>query len=169
MKYKWTKIALLALFAISLSAGVQAQKIAYLNSADLLADLPEVKQAKTNLETLSTQLKKKLESKIKSLQDKAQNLQKAYERGDLSPKEAELKKAELAKEQEEIAKTEQSMSQQIADKEQSLLQPILDKVNKIISDVARENGYNYVLDLSSGVLLYYDETYDITSLVKSRL
>ncbi len=166
---KITKILSVVLLSLTLGFGAQAQKIAYINSAELLADLPEVKQAKTNLETLTAQLKKKLEAQIKSLQTKAQSLQKEYERGDLSPKEAEIKKAELTKEQENLAKMEQNMAQQVADKEQTLLQPILDKVNKIIADVAKDNGYSYVMDLSSGVLLYYDESNDITALVKAKL
>ena len=164
-----TKILTVVLFSISIGFGVQAQKIAYINSAELLAELPAVKQAKTNLETLTAQLKKKLDSQIKALQTKAQSLQKEYERGDLSPKEAEIKKAELTKQQEDLAKTEQNMAQQVADKEQALLQPILDRVNNIISEVAKENGYNYVFDLSSGVLLYYDEAHNITSKVKAKL
>ena len=47
----------IALFAFT--AGVQAQKFGYINSQELIQNLPEVKEANAEIETLKTQLQKK--------------------------------------------------------------------------------------------------------------
>lgn len=148
---------------------VNAQKIGYMDSAKLLTDLAEVKQADTNLETLGTQLRKRLEGKVQALQAKAQTLQQTYSEGGLSPKEAEVEQQKLAAEEQELVKMEQEMSKQLNEKRQALFAPIYDKINLIIADVAKAEGYDYVIDVSQGVLLYYDEAHDLTAKVKAKL
>jgi Skp family chaperone for outer membrane proteins len=49
------------------------------------------------------------------------------------------------------------------------MQPILDKVNAAIKAVAEEHGYQFIFDAQSGVILYADESADITALVKAKL
>jgi outer membrane protein len=49
------------------------------------------------------------------------------------------------------------------------LKPIIDKAKKAIEDVAKENGYTYIFDSSVGVLLYYENSDDIMTLVKKKL
>jgi len=50
-----------------------------------------------------------------------------------------------------------------------LLQPIYDKVNTAIKAVAEEEGYAFIFDGSTQVLLYADETTDVSSKVKAKL
>jgi outer membrane protein len=57
----------------------------------------------------------------------------------------------------------------LAKKREELLQPILDRVNKAIGDIAKEQGYSYVFDASSNILLYADASADVTALVKKKL
>ena len=52
---------------------------------------------------------------------------------------------------------------------QETLQPILDKVNNIIKQVAVENQFTYIFDSSAGILLYAQESMDVTTLVKTKL
>jgi len=146
-----------------------AQKIGYIDSNQLLTDLPEVKRADTELETLGTQLRKRLETRLQALQAKAADLQKRYADGALSPKEAELEQQGLAAEEQELVKMEQDMTKQVVDKRTTIFQPIYDKINGVIASVAEAEGYDYVIDLSQGVLLYYDETHDLTAKVKAKL
>jgi outer membrane protein len=49
------------------------------------------------------------------------------------------------------------------------MQPILDKVNEAIQSVAKEQGFHYIFDANSGVILYADESTDVTNLVKAKL
>ena len=61
------------------------------------------------------------------------------------------------------------MQQQLASKRQELLQPILDNISLKIEEVAKENGYSYILDESQGTILFKDDNLDVTTLVKAKL
>ena len=61
------------------------------------------------------------------------------------------------------------MQQQMAEKRKTLYQPLLDKVNKAIGEVAKEQGYTYVVDVTSGSLLYADEKNDLQNAVRQKL
>ena len=53
-----------------------------------------------------------------------------------------------------------------------LLNPhIIEKVTKAIEEVARENGYTYVLDTSEGSMVIFsaDNAVDITEKVKAKM
>jgi outer membrane protein len=60
--------------------------------------------------------------------------------------------------------------QSLSKKQQDLLQPILEKVYKAIEDVGEENGFFYIFDISTQVVLYYsDASIDCTQLIKAKL
>jgi outer membrane protein len=49
------------------------------------------------------------------------------------------------------------------------MEPMIEKANQAIEDVAKENGYTYILDTSAGTVLYFPESDDILPLVKTKL
>lgn len=166
MKYILRITALcLVLSAIGFTA--QAQKFGYVNSNAILAELPEVKQANANIEALQKQLEKKYQQDVQSLQQVYQTIQKQVAEGALSPKQQEEEAAKLEQKQEELRKFEAESQQKLAAKQQELIQPILDKVNKAIQDVAKENGFQFIF--AEEVLLYRDESQDVSALVKAKL
>jgi len=134
-------------------SNVQAQKVAYINSGVLMQDLPEIKVADSNLQAFQTQLQKKGDQMVSALQAKYQDSQSAA----------------LKAEEATIQEFEQDMNKQISEKRQSLYQPILDRLNNLINEVAKDKGYSFVFDSSTGVLLYADEAYDLTAAVKEKL
>lgn len=146
-----------------------AQKFGYLNSNAILAEMPEVQQANANLDALRKQLQKKGQQMLQNLQTKYQDVQQRVERGELSPKQQEEEGQKLQAEEQNIAKFEQDMISQLKTKEAELLQPILDKVNDAIAAVAKEDGYTYIFDSSVGILLYADDSTDVSDKVKSKL
>jgi len=146
-----------------------AQKVAYINSGILMQDLPEIKVADSNLQAFQTQLQKKGDQMVSALQAKYQDLGKKQQSGDISPKDLETQSAALKAEEATIQEFEQDMNKQISEKRQSLYQPILDRLNNLINEVAKDKGYSFVFDSSTGVLLYADEAYDLTAAVKEKL
>lgn len=170
MKYllKYT-VVLAACFAMA--GSLSAQKFGYLNSRALLSEMPEVKEAEANLETLQKQLQAKGEQMLQDFQSKYLELERKNSQGEISPKELEEESQKLKEQENEIAQYEQDMQRQIMQKRETLLQPILDKVNDAIEQVAEEEGYTYIFDASpgNGVLLYADETTDIMDQVKAKL
>ena len=49
------------------------------------------------------------------------------------------------------------------------MQPFIDKAKKAIDDVAKEKGYTYILDTSTGSVLYWEGGDDIMMYVKEKL
>lgn len=146
-----------------------AQKFGYINSSAVLAELPEVQQMRSNLESLQTQLQKKGQQMLTDYQKEQQDAVTKQQSGTMSPNEEKTALENLQKKEQEILKFEQEMQQKLATKEQELLSPILERVNNAIQAVAKEQGFQFVFDTTSGVLLYADESQDITAMVKAKL
>ncbi len=166
MKYI-LKITALCLILSTVAFTAQAQKFGYINSSEILAELPEVKQANANIDALRKQLEKKYQQDIQSLQTSYQAVQKQVAEGALSPKQQEEEATKLQKKEEELRKFETESQQKLAAKQQELIQPILDKVNQAIQDVAKENGFQFIFD--EAVLLYRDESQNVASMVRAKL
>ena len=163
----WMHAGGLVIIALLMTVAVQAQKFGYINSSALLVDLPEVKQAESDLEAFSKQLQKKGQDMVTKFQTDVQAFQKKVEAGELSPKQQDEEEKRLEAVRAELGKYEQDMTTQIQTKRETLLKPIYDKVNEAIKAVATEGGYQYVFD--QGVLLYFEPSADISAAVKKKL
>lgn len=161
-------ITLLALFAGFWNT-LDAQKFGYLNSQALLAELPEVKQADANLQALQTQLEKKGQMMVQDLETKYKDLQRREQSGEISPKALEEEAKKLKEQEGELGKFEQDVQKQLMTKRQEMLQPLIDKVNNAIKQVATEGQFVYIFDSSTGMLLYAQDSMDVTALVKAKL
>jgi len=152
-------------------AGLQlhAQKFGYINSQELIQNMAEVKEANANIETYKSQLQKKGQEMVKSLQTKYQSLEQKRAQGELSPKQLETEAQTLQAEEVKISQFEQESQQKIIDKSETLLKPIRDKIQKAIDAVADESGYVYIFDASMGMILYAEDQADVSSLVKAKL
>ena len=146
-----------------------AQKIGYINSQEILASLPEVKQANSDIEVMKTMFQKKGEDMVKELQTKYQDLQKKQQSGELAPVEIEKQSALLKLEEAKLGEFEKSSQDKIYAKTEELLKPIQDRVNKAIKDVATEKGFLYIFDSGIGAILYSDPAADATKMVKDKL
>lgn len=160
---------LLAFLLVGTMSGLQAQKVGYINSQELISQLPEIKEANANIETLKKQLQKKGQDMVAALQQKYASLQKDQEQGKLSPVQLEQEAAKLKEEENKIAKFEATSQEKVFTKSQELLSPIQEKINTAIKAVADENGYAYILDAGMGMVLYADPASDVSSLVKAKL
>jgi len=158
-------------FVLLMSAGlqVQAQKFGYVNSQELIQGMAEVKEANASIETYKAQLQKKGQEMVQSLQSKYQSLEQKKNQGELSPKQLEVEGQGLQSEEVKIAQFEQESQQKIIDKSETLLKPIRDKIQNAINAVANENGYTYIFDASLGMILYAEDSTDVTALIKAKL
>ncbi len=146
-----------------------SQKFGYCNSSALLTKIPEVKAADSELQAFQTQLTKKGQEMVKSLQERVAELDRKEKQGTISPKDLETQGAKLQEEQASIAKYEQEVYAKLGEKREELFKPILERVNQAMADVAKENQYMFVFDLNTQVLLYADESLDVTKLVMTKL
>lgn len=165
------KNALLMSLGIFLSMSLSAQKFGFVNSGTILEAMPEVKEAESNLEALGKQLQAKGEKMMQDFQLKYQELERKVQAGEITPKDQDTEAKTLEAERNKIMQYDQDMQKQLADKREALLTPILQKVKTAIDEVAKENGYTYIFDGSPGVgvILYADESTNVTGLVKTKL
>lgn len=170
---KVLKIFALAAFVIFVAASTAIDsnvKIGYLNSAAILAELPEVKSANADLEVLQNQLQKKAQKMVQDFETSYKAAAQRQQAGQMSPAQAAEEEAKLKEQQEAIGKNDQEMRQKLAEKQQALIGPIMEKVNTAIEAVGKEGGYQMVFDVSvPGVVVYADEAQDISTAVKAKL
>jgi len=153
----------------ALAVSAQAQKFGYINSQELISQLPEVKEANSKIETLKKQLQKKGEDMVKSLQAKYADAQKRQADGLISPKQLQEESARLQQEEQALGQFEQTSQEKIFKKSEELLSPIQARINDAIKAVAADNGYTYIFDSSLGLVLYADPGTDVSTLVKAKL
>lgn len=143
-------------------------KIGHINSQELLQAMPEADTAQAKLEKMARDLQLQLESMQVELNNKYQDY--ISKRDSYSELIRQTKEDELHNIQQRIQQFSQVAEQDLQKKRMDLFKPILDKANKAIEQVAKENNFTYILDLSSGVVLYHSEnSIDILPLVKAKL
>jgi len=141
-------------------------KIGHINSNEILALMPDIKAADTQLQNFAQQL----DSEIKRQYDEYQQKYAALMTDTTLPKAVmEAKAQELASLEATITQLQQSSQDQVLQKKDALYQPILAKIDRAIQAVAKEQHYTYIIDASTGTLVYGIDTYDITPFVKRRL
>lgn len=174
-KFDWTmkkfilKTGILAVLMVVLAGSVQAQKFGYVNSALVLSEMPEMKQLQSSLEAFQKVKQKEGEAKMAAFEQKRTSAEQKKSRGDMTPKEESEVMAELQKLQEELYQFSATAEQEVAEKQQEEMAPILEKVNTAISEVAEESDFQYIFDAQSGVILYADESSDVTEAVMKKL
>lgn len=147
------------------------QKIGYADWDYIFAQLPEYKQIDSELKTFGTQLENQLKSKYQDYETKL----KAYQGMPATTPDAIKadKERELGALQESIQKFQQDAQTSVQTKQNSLLEPVFSKVGKAIEEVAKENGYSFIINpqlIGGGdILLYNDEKYNISTLVLKKL
>ena len=147
---------------------VNAQsKIAHINTGDLVAAMPEMKAAQSQLE----KLQKTYDTEIKAMAKELNTKVKQYEAEADSKTEEENRKRieEVQGMQNNIGAYRQQALQDLQKKEGDLYQPILDKARNAIQKVARAQGFQYVLDSSQGSGVILSDGKDLLADVKKEL
>ena len=163
----------------ALAAGIissQAQtptassKIGFADTDYIFTQMPEAKQIETELNTTQTQLKKQIDGKVQEFQKKLADYQ-ANLNTMLDAVRVNTER-ELQQLQENLQKLQQDAQTTIDNKRAQLMDPVFKKVSQAIEDVAKENGYTFILTAQIGgldVVLYADEKNDVSDLVLKKL
>lgn len=160
-------VAVALFFAFNVSNAQTKLKVGHINSADLLAAMPERDSAQKVLETYAKSLESTLTASQAELEAKYQKYM--AEQQTMNEIVKQSKEKELQSMQKNIEEFQKSAQEDVSKKEQDLVTPILNKAKKAIEDVAKENGYTYVLDTSAGTVIYFDKGDDLLPLVKKKL
>lgn len=163
-------LLLFCVFAVSTQAQ-ETQKIGYADWEYIFSQLPEFKQIDSELKTHGTQLENQLKAKSQEFETKV----KAYQGMPATTPDAIKadKERELQGMQESIQKFQTDAQTSLQNKQTALMDPVFKKVGKAIEDVAKENGFAFIMApqvMGGGdILLYSDEKYNISTLVLKKL
>jgi outer membrane protein len=163
-------LLLFCVFAVSAQAQ-ETQKIGYADWEYIFSQLPEFKQIDNELKTHGTQLENQLKAKYSDYESKV----KAYQGMPATTPDAIKadKERELQGLQESIQKFQQDAQTSLQNKQTALMDPVFKKVGKAVEEVAKENGFAFIIApqvMGGGdILLYSDEKYNISNLVLKKL
>lgn len=166
-------VFLVALVVASITSFAQTQASAKIGYADvdyIFSQMPEAKQIETELKSTQTQLKNQIDAKAQEFQKKLAD----YEANAGTMLEAVRvnTERELQQLQQNLQNLQQDAQTTIQTKHSQLMEPVTKKVGKAIEDVAKENGFDFILSAQIGgldVVLYADEKADVSDLVLKKL
>lgn len=156
-------------FLVLLGLQLNAQKYGYVNSSQLLVNLPEVKTADSQLEAYQKQLITKGEEMVKSFETEYRAYLAKVDSGELSQIDMQQKEGKLAQDQQAIQAYEVQVQNDIAAKKQELYQPILSRVQEVVDAYGKEQGYSMIFDASIGGILFADTADDLMPVLKTKL
>ncbi len=164
------KIVIVITALLAFIGTLSAQKIAYINTEDILNEIPSYVSAQNQLNTLSDKYKAAIETEL----GKIESLYQVYQTSRGSMTAAQRKSAEdeiIAKERvvQEKQKIYFGEDGIMAKKAEELLGPVREQVDKAIRDVAQKGGYDLVIDLAAmpGVV-YKNNALDLSAAVLAR-
>ncbi len=161
---------MIVLVLCALPAAAQV-KIGYFNSDAVMKVLPDAIDAQKQLD----QLVADWQQEINKMQDEWKHKFDDYDKRKLimtDQRRADAERELRDLDQKIVDYRNQKFGQngELFNKQNELMKPVQDRVFKAVQDIAKEDGYDYIFDKSSDVLLMYtNEKYDITQRVADKL
>lgn len=152
---------------IGATSFVQAQKVAHINTQELIEAMPETKSAQNELERLQKTYEAEIVSMGKELEAKLARYDSEAETK--SEEENAKRIEEVQSQQNKIGEYRQNASKDLQKKESDLFSPLFDKAKKAIQRVADEKGIDYVIDATPGSGLIVAQGEDLMEAVKREL
>jgi outer membrane protein len=169
-KFFWAVIIIAVIIGVGSTPGFAQLKIRYVNSNRILAEYPEAQEIQKKLD----EIRAGYESEYNKMLDEYDNLVKEIENQSLllSPEkkaEKEKKAQELGVQIEKYRYDKLGPQGEFYKKNMELSQPLYDKIDQVIQKVGEDEGYDYIMDVVQGVVLYAKNEFDITDRVLEEL
>lgn len=167
MKKPLLVLALLALFNVFASA----QKFGYVDTKYILSHIPEYQQAQAEINKLSTQWQKDIESKYATIE----KLESAYQAEKILLTDEMRKKREeeierKKQEAKEMQKAKFGVDGELFKKREELVKPIQDRIFEAIKEVAEQMSLMVVFDKANhSNMLYTNPKHDISDKVLKKM
>lgn len=154
---KLGSLILLFVFLTSASAFGQV-KIGYMNSQEVLSQMPERSDVEQELNSFVQQKRQELEDRTAAFQDSVATIQQ--NQGDLS----EAQQQQLAQMEASLQQFQQSLQQQVQQRRSQLLQPLYEKMDQAIATVAENNDLDFVINEATSTgenVIYYSSSQEL--------
>lgn len=161
MKLNMKRFIIMAAMALMpLFATAQNLKFAYVDFQELVYLMPEMDEARANLETAT----KEAEAEFQAMQQEFNNKAQQYEqkKDSWTPTIRESKERELQEISYRLQEFNQSVTQDLKQMEGRLQAPIVEKAHKAIEELAKTKGVIFVFDKTSVLYLDPAQAIDLT-------
>lgn len=164
---KKIKMLLMSVFCVITFNSIAQSKIAHINTTELVASMPEMNEAKSELEKLA----KTYETDIQTMAAELQSKVKQYdaEAGTAGDEENAKRLQEVQGMEQSIRQYQAQAQQELQKKEFDLLKPITERAQAAINKVADALGFDYVLDSTQGQGVIVSNGTDLMEEVKKEL
>jgi outer membrane protein len=169
MKTGITTVLLLltALFPLLLQAQNTGTKLGYVNSLELINLLPESRQADSLLEVYQKEIQMQYSIYGQEYNAKLQEYMRVKD--SVSEFVATSRLSDLQALEKRIKEFESGSQGMMQRKREELLAPVLLRAQTLIKEVAVENGYRMIFDVSTGSLAYAPDSDNVIGLLRKKL
>ncbi|MCB0794738.1 MAG: OmpH family outer membrane protein [Flavobacteriales bacterium] len=164
---KQTLLTIGLLLAAVPAIHAQAVKLGHIDRQAMMLMLPERKGAEEKMQAFAKSLDERLKAMAAEYQQKVTEAQAAE--STMTQTEREMAIREISELEGRIQDAQEKAQEDLAKQEEELLRPMVERTNKVIEEVAKEKGFTYIFDTSTGMVLYWDSGEDILPLVKEKL
>lgn len=157
----------LALGTIGATSAQDLTIIAHINTQELIEAMPGYTSAMNELEKLQNTYSTRIQEMMKEATTLSQQYQ--AEASTKTDEENAARARELEETQTKIIEYRQNAARDLQKKEGELLKPVFEKARAAIQKVAKEKGYDYVLDSTQGTGVLLADGYNLMPAVKKEL
>jgi len=159
------KIIFILMMALPIMAS--AQKFGYINTQELFAQMPDVKVANAQLDSLQAYYENVLATMQEEYQKKLQDYQQ--KQATMTDAIRQITEEEIMTIQQRIQTTYETAKTDVQKKQTDLLAPIHEKMAKAIQKVGKDNGYTFVFDAAVATVYVGDDATNLMPEVKKEL
>ena len=141
--------------------------VAHINVQQLISEMPEVIAAQNELAKLEKDYTTQIDNAFKEFQTKAQTY--SADAANQTDVTNQARQKELETMQQNINQYRETAAQDLQKKQMEMMKPLYDKAREAIEKVAAAQGFDYVLDSSTGGSVIMASGKDLMADVKSDL
>ena len=157
---------IILMLALALPILASAQKIGHVNSQEIMALMPETKQAGAKLNSLQSSYELQLANMQEEFNKKLTEFQQ--QQATMTAGVREFRQQELAEMEQRMQMFYQTIQQDLQAKQVEYLQPVRAKLLEAINKVGAAQSCTYVMD-QTAMLYIAPDALDLTSAVKAEL
>jgi len=150
-------LPIIALFVLSANAQL---KVAVADLEKIGPNMDELKEAEQLYRQIEMDELADLDSSRKQLEQEITSFQK--QQSMMTGEAKATKEKELSQKSMQFQQRQQQLQFKLQQQQAELLEPIREKITNTVSRIAKEKGFNLVLDSNNPYLLHYDKKMDIT-------
>ena len=154
------------MLALVLPMLVNAQKLGHINSQELLAAMPELKDMQAKLDTLANQYEVQFANMQEEFNKKVAEFQQ--QQSTMTAGVREFRQQELAEMEQRMQMFYQTVQQDLQAKQVEYLQPVRAKLLEAINKVGAAQSCTYVMD-QAAMLYIAPDALDLSAAVKAEL